>query len=61
MPKGRRRLPSGTSGFFRNGRNQAVRIPREFELPGEKATMRKCDPDYPAQLASDCVVYEARW
>lgn len=26
---------------FRNGRNQAVRIPREFELPGENAIMRK--------------------
>ena len=27
--------------LFRNGRNQAVRIPREFELPGTEATMRK--------------------
>jgi antitoxin VapB len=27
--------------LFKNGRNQAVRIPREFELPGEDATMRK--------------------
>lgn len=27
--------------LFRNGRNQAVRIPREFELPGEDAVMRK--------------------
>ncbi len=26
---------------FRNGRNQAVRIPREFELPTEDAIMRK--------------------
>ncbi len=26
---------------FRNGRNQAVRIPREFELPAEGAIMRK--------------------
>jgi len=26
---------------FRNGRNQAVRIPREFELPSEDAVMRK--------------------
>ncbi len=26
---------------FRNGRNQAVRIPREFELPGQDAIMRK--------------------
>ena len=27
--------------LFRNGRNQAVRIPREFELPGTEAVMRK--------------------
>ncbi|CAN5258468.1 AbrB/MazE/SpoVT family DNA-binding domain-containing protein [soil metagenome] len=27
--------------LFRNGRNQAVRIPREFELPGENATIRQ--------------------
>jgi antitoxin VapB len=27
--------------LFKNGRNQAVRIPREFELPGEDAIMRK--------------------
>jgi antitoxin VapB len=27
--------------LFRNGRNQAVRIPRELELPGEEALMRK--------------------
>lgn len=27
--------------LFRNGRNQAVRIPREFELPGGEAMMRK--------------------
>lgn len=27
--------------LFRNGRNQAVRIPREFELPGRDAVMRK--------------------
>jgi antitoxin VapB len=27
--------------LFRNGRNQAVRIPREFELPGDQAVMRK--------------------
>ena len=26
---------------FRNGRNKAVRIPREFEFPGEEAIMRK--------------------
>ncbi len=27
--------------LFRNGRNQAVRIPREFELPGENAIMHR--------------------
>jgi antitoxin VapB len=27
--------------LFKNGRNQAVRIPRELELPGEDAIMRK--------------------
>lgn len=39
--------PSGSQSverhvkLFKNGRNQAVRIPREFELPGEDAIMRK--------------------
>lgn len=27
--------------LFKNGRNQAVRIPRDFELPGDDAVMRK--------------------
>jgi antitoxin VapB len=27
--------------LFKNGRNQAVRIPREFELPGQDAIMRR--------------------
>jgi antitoxin VapB len=27
--------------LFKNGRSQAVRIPREFELPGKEAIMRK--------------------
>jgi len=27
--------------LFRNGRNQAVRIPVEFELPGNEATMHR--------------------
>jgi antitoxin VapB len=27
--------------LFRHGRNQAIRIPREFELPGDEAIMRK--------------------
>ena len=29
--------------LFRNGRSQAVRIPREFELPGNEAVMRRED------------------
>jgi antitoxin VapB len=27
--------------LFRSGHDQAVRIPREFELPGDEAIMRK--------------------
>lgn len=27
--------------LFRNGRNQALRIPKEFELEGEEAIIRK--------------------
>ena len=27
--------------LFRNGRNQAIRIPREFELPGNEAILHK--------------------
>jgi antitoxin VapB len=44
--------------LFKNGRNQAVRIPREFELPGEDAIMRKegdrliIDPTPPRSLLS---------
>ena len=44
--------------LFRNGRNQAVRIPREFELPGEDAVMRRegarlvIEPAPPTSLVS---------
>lgn len=39
-------MPEANTGerhvrLFRNGRNQAVRIPREFELAGDEAVMRK--------------------
>ena len=34
-------LPERHVKLFKNGRNQAVRIPREFELPGNEAIMRK--------------------
>ena len=27
--------------LFRNGRSQALRIPKEFELPGTEATIRR--------------------
>lgn len=30
-----------TVSLFRNGRNQAVRIPREFELPGSHVLLKK--------------------
>jgi antitoxin VapB len=34
-------MPERFVKLFKNGRNQAVRIPREFELPGDDAIMRK--------------------
>ena len=34
-------MPERRIKLFRNGRNQAVRIPREFELPGREARIRK--------------------
>ena len=30
-----------TASLFRNGRNQAIRIPVEFELPGTEVTIEK--------------------
>jgi virulence-associated protein VagC len=36
-----RHMPDRHVKLFKNGRNQAVRIPREFELPGDDAIMRK--------------------
>lgn len=30
-----------TVRLFRNGRSQALRIPRDLELPGHQATLRK--------------------
>jgi antitoxin VapB len=42
-PRGKRRAMTLERHvkLFKNGRNQAVRIPREFEFPGEDAVMRK--------------------
>jgi antitoxin VapB len=34
-------MPKRRVKFFKHGRNQAVRIPCEFELPGDEAIMRK--------------------
>ena len=34
-------IPERHVKLFKNGRNQAVRIPREFEPPGEVVLMRK--------------------
>jgi hypothetical protein len=34
---------TGDAAVFRNGRKQTALIPREFELPGEDAVMRKED------------------
>ena len=33
--------PGRRVSLFRNGANQAVRIPKEFELPGKDAVMRR--------------------
>ncbi len=33
--------PSRQVRLFRNGANQAVRIPKEFELPGKEAVIRR--------------------
>jgi len=41
MPKQIAMNPERHVKVFKNGRNQAVRIPREFALPGEDAIMRK--------------------
>lgn len=34
-------METRTVRLFRNGRNQAVRIPREFELPGREALLSR--------------------
>ena len=34
-------IPERRVKLFRNGRNQAVRIPRGLELPGKDAVVRK--------------------
>ena len=41
MPRKLTPAPERQVKLFRNGRNQAVRIPREFEFSGKDAIMRK--------------------
>ncbi|MGC1372424.1 MAG: AbrB/MazE/SpoVT family DNA-binding domain-containing protein [Candidatus Sulfotelmatobacter sp.] len=41
MPASANRDPERRVKVFKNGRNRAVRIPREFEFPGDEAIMRK--------------------
>jgi antitoxin VapB len=41
MPKEVAMSPERHVKVFKSGRNQAVRIPREFEFSGEDAIMRK--------------------
>jgi antitoxin VapB len=41
MPGGRTIPERRHVRLFRNGRNQAVRIPVEFELPGDEAIMHR--------------------
>lgn len=52
--------------LFRNGQNQAVRIPREWELPGTDATMRKDNErliitPVPANGVAALLALLARW
>lgn len=41
MPDDRQPHQERHARLFRNGRNQAVRIPRELELPGDEVVMHK--------------------
>jgi len=41
LGKGNTKTPERRVKVFRNGRNQAVRIPRGFEFAGKEAIMRK--------------------
>jgi antitoxin VapB len=41
MPKEAQMSEVRTASLFRNGRNQAIRIPVEFELPGNEALIHK--------------------
>ncbi|HET7922312.1 MAG TPA: AbrB/MazE/SpoVT family DNA-binding domain-containing protein [Gammaproteobacteria bacterium] len=56
--------PERHARLFRNGRNQALRIPREFELPGDEVTIQK-DGDrlivQPLRRASGLAELLASW
>jgi antitoxin VapB len=41
QPEPAKTSPERHVKVFKNGRNKAVRIPREFEFPGDEAIMRK--------------------
>jgi antitoxin VapB len=41
MPAHPKKMPERRVKVFKNGRNCAIRIPREFEFPGEDAVIRK--------------------
>jgi len=41
MPTHLKRVSERRVKVFKNGRNRAVRIPREFEFPGDEAIIRK--------------------
>ena len=41
LPSPTTEAPARHVRLFRNGANQAVRIPKEFELPGKEAIMRR--------------------
>lgn len=34
-------MPSGTAKIFMHGRSQAVRLPKEFRLPGKECRVRR--------------------
>lgn len=61
LPEYRVETPERHVRLFRNGANQAVRIPKEFELPGKEAVMRRegnrlvieaVEPKYPRGSAA---------
>jgi antitoxin VapB len=41
MPDLNLSLSERRARLFRNGRNQAIRIPREFEFPGKEVILRR--------------------